>query len=211
MSGKDILYFEGIDDLLLAPMTTRDSVQVTPVYGEVTQLPILTKVGISGNGSTLEKWASSKMFRRVSRETKHEVALDHVGFPIDLWDELNGVKPVKGVVFNKALAKEYPYWAMGFTGRIENGGRMAVWYPKVQLSNVISEEYVTAEEETQINDVTANFTATGLLNNDVLHVSYNSTRATADGITLETFTKQPVFDETQWGQLATGSGGAKNG
>ena len=46
---------------------------VAPTYSEVIRLPIATKLGIKGNGTALEKWASSKMFRRVSRETKHEI------------------------------------------------------------------------------------------------------------------------------------------
>ena len=77
MGKQDIFYFEGLDDILIAMMTVNETISTPPQYGEITRLPIATKLAIKGNGSELEKWASSKMFRRVSRETKHEIGLDH--------------------------------------------------------------------------------------------------------------------------------------
>lgn len=205
---SDVLYFEGIDDLLLTPMTTMDDIGVMPEYDpKIERLPILTEVAIKGNGSTLEKWASSKIFRRVSRETKHEIGLNHVGFPIDLWDAIRALEAIKGATFAKTLAREYPYWALGFIGNIENGEKMATWYPKVQLSNVIDEKMVTAEEETQINDVTANFVGVGLKYNSVLHSSYDTKRASADRADFQKFITQPVVDEEQWKNLIAAGGG----
>ena len=198
MSKTDVFYFEGLDDVLFAPMTTVDDVDVAPVYGEITRLPIATKIGIKGNGSVLEKWASSKIFRRVSRETKHEIAIDHVGIPIDLWDELKGEIVKNGVSFGKTTARELPYFAFGFIGRIEGGGRKAVWYPKCQVSNVIDDSYETAEEEQKINDVTANLVSVGLKYNDVMYGSFDSKRESAADITVDKFISEPVYDEKQW-------------
>ena len=90
----------------------------------------------------------------------------------------------------------------GFIGNIENGGKKAVWYPKTQLSNVIDEEYATADDETKIDDVTANFISSGLKYNNVMYSSFDSNR---DGASLELFNKfiaQPVYDEEQWKTLA---------
>lgn len=201
MGKQDIFYFEGLDDILIAMMTTRDSVSTEPEYAEIVRLPIATKLGIKGNGSALEKWASSKMFRRVSRETKHELGLDHVGIPIDVMDELKGLIAKSGVSFGKNTAREYPYFAFGFIGNIENGGKKAVWYPKTQLSNVIDEEYATAEDEAKIDDVTANFVATGLNNNNVMYSSFDSNRDSAKAEDFEKFIAQPVFSEEQWDKL----------
>ena len=202
MAKTDVLYFDGLDDILIAMMTTPDNVGVEPVYSEIVQLPIATKLGIKGNGSTLEKWASSKMFRMVSRETKHEIALDHVGIPIEVMDELKGLVAVNAATFATTQSREYPFFAFGFIGNMEGGGKKAVWYPKTQLSNVIDEEYETAEEETKINDVTANLVSVGLKNNGVIYSSFDSDRATGSLELFEKFITQPVFDETQWTTLA---------
>lgn len=204
MAKTDVLYFDGLDDILIAMMTTPDNVGVEPVYSEIVRLPIATKLGIKGNGSTLEKWASSKMFRMVSRETKHEIALDHVGIPIEVMDELKGLVAVNAATFATTQSREYPFFAFGFIGNMEGGGKKAVWYPKTQLSNVIDEEYETAEEETKINDVTANLVSVGLKNNGVIYSSFDSNRADGSIELFEKFITQPVFDETQWTTLAGG-------
>jgi len=203
---QDTFYFEGLDDILIGMMATPDTVGEAPTYSEIIRLPIATKLGVKGNGTALEKWASSKMFRRVSRETKHELALDHVGIPIAVMDDLKGLVAHSGVTFGKNTAYEFPYFAFGFIGNIENGGKKAVWYPKTQLSNVIDEEYATADDETKIDDVTANFVSTGLKYNNVMYSSFDSNR---DGSSLELFEKfiaQPVYDEEQWKKLVTDGG-----
>ena len=210
LGKQDVYYFEGLEDILIAMMKTPDMIGTEPTYADITRLPIATKLAIKGNGSVLEKWASSQMFRRVSRETKHEVGLDHVGIPIDVMDELKGLIAEHGVTFGKNLAREYPYFAFGFIGKIEGGGRKAVWYPKTQLSNVIDEEYVTEEDETKIDDVTANMVAVGLKYNNVMYSSFDSNR---DGSSLELFEKfiaQPIYCENQWKELAA-VGGGENG
>lgn len=200
MGKTDVLYFEGLEDILITMMSpaAQDGVNKAPEYGEIVRLPIATKLAVKGNGSTLEKWASSKMFRRVSRETKHELGLDHVGIPIDVMDELKGLIAQSGVTFSKNIAREYPFFAFGFIGKIEGGGRKAVWYPKTQLSNVIDEEYATEEDETKIDDVTANLVATGLNYNNVMYSSFDSNRTTGSIELFEKFIAQPIYSEQQW-------------
>lgn len=212
MGTTDVFYFEGLDDILIAMMTKKDTVSTTPQYGEIIRLPIATKLKVKGNGSELEKWASSKMFRRVSRETKHELGLDHVGIPIELMDQIKGLIAKNGVTFGKNNARELPYFAFGFIGNVEGGGKKAVWYPKTQLSIVVDEEYATAEEETKIDDVTANLVATGLLNNGVMYSSFDSNRDSALGVSVDKFISEPIFDETQWAEIvAVQSGGTGGG
>lgn len=205
LDAQEIKFFEGLSDILVAMMTTTDTVDSEPIYSEVVRLPIATKLAIKGNGTTLEKYASSKLFRSIGRETKHEIGVDHVGIPIELWDQIKGEIAKKGVTFNNTKAKEMPYLAFGFIGNIEDGESMAVWYPRVQLSNVIDDEFVTAESEIAINDVTANFVAYGSnYNENILYATFNSLRDTAEGITLDKFIKQPIYDEQQWLGLAGG-------
>lgn len=211
MGKQDVFYFEGLDDILIAMMKTPDAYNTEPTYGNIVRLPIATKLAIKGNGSALEKWASSKMFRRVSRETKHEIGLDHVGIPIEVMDELKGLIAQAGVTFGKNTVREFPYFAFGFIGNIENGGKKAVWYPKTQLSNVIDEEYTTAEDETKIDDVTANFVSTGLTCNNVMYSSFDSNRDSAKLGDFDKFIAQPVFSEEQWKALVKEEPGEKGG
>ncbi|MGF2044422.1 phage tail protein [Enterococcus gallinarum] len=210
LDAKDIKFFEGLDDVLITMMLTPESPNAAPTYGEIFRLPIATELAISGNGSTLEKYASSKLFRSIGRETKHEIGLTHVGIPVSLMDKIKGLVAQKGVTFNKTSAVELPFFAFGFIGNIEGGGKKAVWYPKVQLSNVIDETYVTAEAEIEINDVTANLNAYGLNFNNVMYSTFDSYRESAAGITLDQFIAQPVYSEEQWATLsAAPSGGGE--
>ena len=211
MANTDVFYFEGLDDVLFAPMTKKETVSTPPEYDEIVRLPIATKLKIKGNGSELEKWASSKMFSRVARETKHEIGLDHVGIPIEVMDELKGIVAASGVTFGKNNARELPYFAFGFIGNVEGGGKKAVWYPKTQLSIVIDEEYATAEDETKIDDVTANLVATGLINNGVIHSSFDSNRDSATGVSYEKFISAPIYDETQWAEIVAAQSGGTGG
>lgn len=211
MGNTDVFYFEGLDDILIAMMTKKDTVSTAPQYGKIVRLPIATKLKVKGNGSELEKWASSKMFRRVSRETKHELGLDHVGIPIELMDQIKGLIAKNGVTFGKNNARELPYFAFGFIGNVEGRGKKVVWYPKTQLSIVVNEEYATAEEDTKIDDVTANLVATGLLNNGVMYSSFDSNRDSALGVSVDKFISEPIFDETQWAEIVAAQSGGTGG
>ncbi|EUJ41977.1 major tail protein [Brochothrix campestris] len=198
MAANQKVYFEGIDDIMIVMMKEEDTIATPPVYDEqLYRLPIATKLGVKGNGSTKVKYASSKVFRRVSRETEHELSLEHVGIPIEVLDKIQNVISNKGVVFKRAMATELPYFAFGFIGRISDGERMAVWYPKVQMVNATESEYVTAEEDDEIKDVKATFTAGALLFNDVLNSAYDSTRMDTDMIDLATFIEEPIYEEKQ--------------
>lgn len=201
-----VLYFEGIDDVFFVPMTTPDAPNIKPVYDEenIERLPIAVKLAVKGNGSEKTKYASSKVFRRVSKETEHELGLDHVGMPIELLDKLKGLEPVKGVVFNRAKAKEMPYFGFGFIGRIEGGERMAVWYPRVQLTLATDLEYETTAEDDEIKDVSLAMVASPLLYNEVLNAAYDSTRKGVDMISLDEFITSVVYEEEQLTLLGAG-------
>ncbi|MDT2850178.1 phage tail protein [Vagococcus carniphilus] len=195
---NSVIYFEGIDDLLICFMEEEDTITTEPKYeAEVHRLPIITKLGVKGNGSTKVKYASSKVFRRVSKEDKHDLELEHVGIPIKILDQMKALTSNRGVVFTKGVAKSNPYFALGFIGRMENGERMAVWYPKVQLNDATELDYETTEEEDDIKDVKASFSAGCLLFNEVLNGAFDSTRKDTDQISLEEFIKVPMYKEEQ--------------
>ena len=67
---------------------------------------------------------------------------------------------------------------------------------------MIDEEYATAEEETKIDDVTANLVSIGLKYNNVMYASFDSNREEATMDLFEKFIAQPVYDESQWEAIA---------
>lgn len=194
-----VLYFEGIEDVIFAPITTPDAPGVKPVYDKenMERLPIAVKLSVKGNGSEKTKYASSKIFRRVSKETEQELGLDHVGIPTDLMDLLKGIVATKGVAFNKSEAKEMPYFGFGFIGKIEGGKKMAVWYPRVQISSATELEYETTTEDDDIKDVKLTMMASPLLYNGVINSSYDQTRTNVGTLTLDEFIADVIYEEEQ--------------
>lgn len=195
---KQLIYPIGIDDLFIAMMTQIDTVSSEPVYdAEIWQLPNVVKLGIKGNGSTKDKYASNKLFARVSRETQHELSLDHVAFPIELWDLMQDKKSINGVAFSKTAPKEMPFFALGAIGPLSNGEKSAFWYPKVQLSNATEHSFETIEEEMEVKDISCTMTAVGLLVNGVIKADFNSVRTSVADLTVEKFMSEVIFDEKQ--------------
>ncbi|SLN00268.1 major tail protein, phi13 family [Brachybacterium faecium] len=204
----DKIYFEGIDDILITMMKTEDTIVTPPEYDleNIFQMPIATKLSVKGNGTSKVKYASSKVFKRVSKETEHELSLEHVGMHVDVLDLIKGYIAEKGVVFKRAIATEMPYFAFGFIGRISDGERMAVWYPKVQLVAASEAEYETATEDDEIKDVKLELISGALLYNDVINSQYDSTRGGEDLIDLATFIEAPIYEEKQLNITLPGGG-----
>ncbi|HAP3666430.1 TPA: phage tail protein [Enterococcus faecalis] len=195
---KQLLYPIGVDDLFIAMWTQPETVTSAPVFDtEIWRLPNIVKLGIKGNGTTKEKWASNKLFTRVSRETQHELSLTHVSFPVALWDQMKGMASKNGVAFSKSTPKEMPYFALGAIGPLSNGEKSAFWYPKVQISIATEHELETTTEDIDVKDISLTMTATGLLMNDVIKSDYNSVRSTVTDMTVEKFMSEVIYDEAQ--------------
>lgn len=197
MSNDKIKYHVGIGDLAIQMMVSDDGFGIPPVYSdEVHRIPNIVKLGIKGGGEPKDKWASNQLFRRVNRNTSVDLSLDHVGLPIALYDEIQGIVAVKGVSFGDTNPFEYPYFALGFWAPLSDDDYAFRWYPKVQIKP-IEEEYETDTDESEIKDVKLEMTAVGLRYNNTLQSTYNSAREGADGITLEQFSKSVIYEEKQ--------------
>jgi hypothetical protein len=198
VKAKELLYVVSIESLYLAFMTGgKDSRDAIPTYDpEIYQLDNITELGIAGNATTLVKWASGKIFVNASKNSKFTLSLTHVSLPQEVQDKIDGVTPVKGITFSNSNVKEYPMFAMGFTAKLNDGSRVARWYPRVQ--KVPSEEtFATATEEAEVKDVSATFDATPLLFNDNTEVKFSETRESATGVSAFDFMAQVVADESQ--------------
>ncbi|BCB04742.1 major tail protein [Bacillus sp. KH172YL63] len=198
VKAKELLYVVTIESLYLAFMTGgKDSRDAIPTYdSEIYQLDNITELGIAGNPSSVVKWASGKMFVNASKNSKFTLSLSHVALPQEVQDKIDGVTPNKGITFSTANVKEYPMFALGFTALLNDGSRVARWYPRVQ--KVPSEEtFATATEEQDVKDISVTFDATPLLFNNNTEVKFSETRESATGVKAADFMAQVVADESQ--------------
>jgi phi13 family phage major tail protein len=196
--AKEMLYPVGVENLYLAFMVEgKDSESAIPTYEpEIYSLPTIEKIGIAGNITSANKWASNKLFVNVSKNDKFTLTLDHTAIPVEVMDKVMGVVSTKGITFDNSRPKEFPMFALGFIAPLSDGEKVARWYPKVQVTPP-EESFETITEETNIPTQQLVMTATPLLFNDNTKVDYNSARESATGVTAEKFMEQVVCDETE--------------
>lgn len=200
VNPADMLYPVGVDDLFIALMTTQDTSITAPAYApEIYRIPTIETIGLSGNQTSATKWASNKLFVSVSKNATHTITLDHTAIPVEVMDKILGFLAKKGIVFEKAKARELPYFALGFITPLSDGHHIARWYPRVQVTPP-QESYTTTTEETTIPTQQLVMTAYPLRNNDATKVDFNSARTSATGVTAEAFMAQVIHSE---GQIAT--------
>ncbi|MGK0554470.1 major tail protein [Macrococcus capreoli] len=205
--ADELVYNVGIDDLFIAMMTTEDKTGAAPVYDtKIWRLPVIVKMKIKGNGKTTTKYASNKVFKKVSKEDSHELSLDYVAMPIELLDKMKGLTTTSGVSFNKGAAKTMPFFAVGFIAPESDGKMSATWYPKAQLAIETESEYETQKEEPEIKEVGITINTQSLIYNDVLNSHYNSGRLDAANITVNEFMSKVIFEESQLAALAATPG-----
>lgn len=200
--SKQLLYPVGIESLFIVFMKDgKDTRDKLPTYDtEIYRMDNIVTLGIAGDPQEVVKWASNKIFVSASRNTKYDLDLTHVALPQEVQDKMDGVKPKRGISFETADVKEYPYFAMGFIAPLSDGSKVARWYPKVQKV-LAEEEFETIEEEAEVKDLENTFKATPLLNNEVTEVKFSEAREGAEGITAEDFMEQVLTDESEIDKL----------
>lgn len=196
--GKQLLYPVGIESLFIAFMEgKKDSRDEIPTYdSEIYRMDNIVTLGIAGEPSIMQKWASNKIFVSATKNSKFTLNLTHVALPQEVKDKMKDLEHEKGVAFETGGIKEYPFFALGFIAPLSDGSRIARWYPRVQMT-VTDEEFETIEEEAEVKDLENVFEATPLLFNDVTVSDFSEVRESADGITAEDFMKQVIADKSQ--------------
>ncbi len=196
--GDGIQYDVGVDDLLIAFKTTKETSTTDPVYEtQIYRLPNIKKMGVKGNGKAVEIYGSSKLFAKVVQETQHELSLTHIGMPINVYDKMTGNTIKKGVAFAKSKAHEFPEFAVGILANRSDDVKDVIWYPNCSLDPATTMDYETAEDAFKESDGSLTITANGLRNSSIIYSHFNSAREIVDGLTYETFIAQPVFSEAQ--------------
>jgi len=210
--AKQLLYQVGVESLFIAFMNGgKDSRDELPTYEpEIYRLDNIVSIGISGNPSQVQKWASNKLFVSATKNSKFTLNLTHVALPQEVKDKMKGITHQKGVAFERGGVVEFPCFALGFIAPLSDGSRIARWYPKCQMT-ITEETFQTQEEETEVVDITNVFEATPLLFNDVTVSDFSEVRDSAQGITAEQFMKQVIADESQLSLLVPDSEGSSGG
>ncbi|MBH0166278.1 phage tail protein [Fictibacillus sp. 7GRE50] len=200
--AQEMLYPVGVENLFIAFMTGgKDTINAIPTYEtEIYELPTIETIGIAGNPTTAVKWASNKMFVNATKNGTFTLTLDHTALPVEVMDKMNSYVAEKGIVFDTSDVKEFPFFAIGFIAPLNDGSKIARWYPRVQITPP-QESYATGTEETTIPTQQLVMTASPLLFNNVTKSDFNSARDSATGVTAELFMEQVVCDESQLATL----------
>lgn len=201
-AADEILYPVGVENLYIAMMTGgKDAATGIPTYEAITSIPTIETIGIAGSVSTVQKWASNKLLVTATKNSQFTLTLDTPGIPLAIMDKIMGYLETKGIVFEKADVKTFPMFAVGFIAPLQDGNKIARWYPKVQVT-APDESYTTfTEGEPTIPTKQIVMTANPLAYNNVTKADFNSARTGATGVTAEEFMAQVVVDQSQLATL----------
>ncbi|WP_018664619.1 hypothetical protein [Heyndrickxia acidiproducens] len=205
---KEIQYSVGIEDLYICMMSGSETADAIPTYDAVVyQQTNISDLTISATSTNFVKWASNKKIINITKNTAFGLAFNLAGLNREVKDKIFGKTRTKGISFEKAIAKEYPKFAVGAIFPLNDGSKLARWYPRCTVAP-IEESWKTQNEEMTVDDITYTITADPLLFNDVTQAELDTGAADAAGVTVADFMKQVVCDESQIATLFPGTTGA---
>ena len=199
-------YPVGIEDLFISFIDAedgQDTLAELPTYEEeVFEQTNIVQIGIAGNNSTYDKWASNKLVISISRNTKYTLTFDLAGLSIMVRDRMQGILREKGVNFETGDAKDFPKFAVGIVAPLNDGTKIARWYPRCKLTPA-DETYQTLTEEMDIPDQQYVIEALPLLSNGVTKVDFwdGDDSNKESKVTIEQFMNQVIADKTKLDEL----------
>ena len=205
-----IQYPVGIEDLFICFMTDeQDTQEALPTYDEdVYSQTNITKLGISGNATTFDKWASNQLIISITRNTKYNLTFDLAGINQIIVDKMQGISRKMGISFDDANPKEFPKFAVGVVFPLNDGTKKARWYPRCKLTPA-EESYQTLTEEMDIPDQQYIVEALPLLYNKNTKIDFwDGDETNKDsGVTIDKFMEKVICDESQLESLVPKGGG----
>lgn len=207
-----IQYPVGIEDLYISFMVSgSDTDGEIPTYeADIYSQTNITKLGIAGNSSTFEKWASNQLIVSITRNTKHTLTFDLAGLSQEVLDKMLDVQRKKGISIDTANPRELPTFAVGVVFPLNDGTKIARWYPRCKLTPA-EESYQTLTEEMDIPDQQYVVEANPLLHNKATKVDFwdgdESNQTTS--VTVEDFLSKVICDESQIEALGTEAAGGE--
>lgn len=193
---KEIQYSVGIEDLYICMMSTEPSGAVPTYATDIYKQTNITDLTISTTSANLTKWASNKKIINITKNTAFGLAFNLAGLNREVKDKIFGKTRTKGISFETAKAIEYPKFAVGVIFPLNDGSKLARWYPRCTISP-IEESWKTQNDEMTVDDIAYTITADPLLYNDVTQCEFDSGAADATGVTVEKFMEQVVYDKSQ--------------
>ncbi|EJQ44020.1 hypothetical protein IEQ_04807 [Bacillus cereus BAG6X1-2] len=198
---KEIQYTVGIEDLYICMQDGEETAGTIPKYeDDVYSQTNISDLTISTTSSNFTKWASNKKIINLTKNTAFGLAFNLAGMNREVKDKIFGKTRTKGISFETAKIKEYPKFAVGIICPLNDGSKIARWYPRCTVAP-IEESWKTQNEEMTVDDVAYTITADPLLFNDVTLAELDTGDAEAKGITVEDFMKQVICDESQLEEL----------
>ena len=205
-----IQYPVGIEDLFICFMTDeQDTQEALPTFdGDVYSQTNITKLGISGNATTFDKWASNQLIISITRNTKYNLTFDLAGINQIIVDKMQGISRKMGISFDDANPKEFPKFAVGVVFPLNDGTKKARWYPRCKLTPA-EESYQTLTEEMDIPDQQYIVEALPLLYNKNTKIDFwDGDETNKDsGVTIDKFMEKVICDESQLESLVPKGGG----
>nr|DAM00112.1 MAG TPA: major tail protein [Caudoviricetes sp.] len=196
VTQKEIQYSVGIEDLYICMMATEPADAVPTFDEDIYKQTNITDLTISTTSTNFTKWASNKKIINITKNTAFGLAFNLAGLNREVKDKIFGKTRTKGISFETAAAKEYPKFAVGVIFPLNDGTKLARWYPRCTVAPV-EESWKTQNEEMTVDDIAYTITADPLLFNDNTVAELDTGAAEAAGVTVEDFLKQVVFDESQ--------------
>lgn len=205
ITKKEIQYSVGIEDLYITMMAGVETTEVIPTYEtDIYAQTNITDLTISATTAAFEKWASNKKIININKTSAYGLAFNLAGLNREVKDKLFGKTRTKGITFEIAAAIAYPKFAVGVIFPLNDGTKIARWYPRCTIAP-IQESWKTQNAEMTVDDIAYTITADPLLFNDVTFVEFDSGSATAIGVTVDEFMAQVVVDESQIATLFPGA------
>lgn len=206
IENKEIQYSVGIEDLYVCMLEGDETTDALPKYAEaIYKQTNISDLTISTTSTNFTKWASNKKIINITKNTAFGLAFNLAGLNREVRDKIFGKVRKKGVSFETAKAREYPKFAVGAIFPLNDGTKLARWYPKCTVAPV-EESWKTQNEEMTVDDIAYTITADPLLFNDVTQAELDTGDATAAGIKIEDFMKQVICDESQLATLGGTTG-----
>jgi hypothetical protein len=203
IQNKEIQYSVGIEDLYICMLDGDETTDALPSFEDmIYRQTNISDLTISTTSTAFEKWASNKKIINIRKNTAFGLAFNLAGLNREVKDKMFRKERTKGISFETAKAKEYPKFAVGAIFPLNDGTKLARWYPKCTVAPV-EESWKTQNAEMTVDDVAYMITADPLLFNDVTLAELDTGSASAVGVTVEDFMKQVICDESQLATLGT--------
>lgn len=206
IKNTPIQYPVGIEDLYISFMVGGSDVpgEIPTYETDIYSQTNITKLGIAGNSSTFEKWASNQLIVSITRNTKHTLTFDLAGLSQEVLDKMLDVQRKKGISIDTSNPKELPTFAVGVVFPLNDGTKIARWYPRCKLTPA-EESYQTLTEEMDIPDQQYVVEATPLLHNKATKVDFwdGDVSNQTTSVTVEDFLSKVICDESQIEALGT--------